>query len=157
MMQPRLFPALIAENLSTSKLNRLISDRRQKEDQLSVLFFCVAYFLVFCPYKQGDMRRQKTFDRVLALIEEETEIAREFILSGNKQEEVVDARALLIITLYDMGFYPSQIATMTGICSRCINPFIINFHERKRSRKILGIYYETVKKKVREWEEESTL
>ena len=103
------------------------------------------------------MKKQETFERVLSLIEEETEIARYYILSGNKQEEVVDARALLVITLYEMGFYPSQIAVLSGICPRCINPFIINFHERKRSRRILGIYYERVKRKVREWDEDCPL
>lgn len=96
------------------------------------------------------MGKQDTFNRVLALIEEETEIDRTLILSGNKREEVVDARALLLYVLYDIGFYPAQIAALSGICSRCIMPFIQSFNDRKDGRRMLGIYYEKVKRKLRE-------
>lgn len=99
------------------------------------------------------MGKQGTFNKVLALVEEETEIARELILSGNKSEEVVDARALLIYTLFEQGFYPSQIAAISGICPRCIMPFINNFNDRKESRRILGINYERVRRKLRESED----
>lgn len=103
------------------------------------------------------MGKQELFNRILALVEEETEVSRELILSGNKHEEVVDARALLIFTLYEMGFYPSQIGSMTGICSRCINPFILGFGERKSGRRMLGIYYEKVRRKLRETCEDTPL
>ena len=99
------------------------------------------------------MGKQETFNRVLALIEEETEIDRSLILSGNKREEVVDARALLLYTLYELGFYPSQMAALSGICPRCIIPFIQNFTDRKDSRRMLGVFYEKVKRKVRESED----
>lgn len=99
------------------------------------------------------MGKQDTFNRVLALIEEETEIDRSLILSGNKREEVVDARALLIYTLYEMGFYASQIAVLSGICPRCVTPFIQNFKSRKEGRRMLGVFYEKVKRKVRESED----
>lgn len=96
------------------------------------------------------MGKQETFSRVLSLIEEETEITREYILSGNKREDVVDARALLIQTLYEIGLYPSQIGVLTGICPRCIHTFLMNFKERVASRKMLRIYYEKVKRKLGE-------
>lgn len=99
------------------------------------------------------MGKQEKFNMVLSLVEEETEIDRTLILSGNKREEVVDARALLLYLLYDMGFYPSQIAVMSGICPRCVMPFIQNFNDRKDSRRMLGIYYEKVKRKLRESED----
>ena len=99
------------------------------------------------------MGKQETFNRVLALIEEETEIDRSLILSGNKREEVVDARALLLYTLYELGFYPSQMAALSGICPRGIMPFIQNFSDRKDSRRMLGVFYEKVKRKVRESED----
>lgn len=103
------------------------------------------------------MGKQEIYNKVLSLIEEETEVSRDLILSGNKQEEVVDARALLVYTLYEIGFYPPQISTLTGICGRCINPFILNFGERKDCRRMLRIYYDKVKKKLGESEELSTL
>lgn len=99
------------------------------------------------------MGKQEKFNKVLSLIEEETEIDRTLILSGNKREEVVDARALLLYLLYDMGFYPSQIAALSGICPRCVMPFIQNFEDRKDGRRMLGIYYEKVKRKLRETED----
>ena len=96
------------------------------------------------------MGKQETFERVLSLVEEETEVSRSLILSGNKQEEVVDARALLVFVLYEIGFYPSQIASLSGICQRCISPFVMNFGERRNSRRMLGIYYERVRRKLGE-------
>lgn len=91
------------------------------------------------------MKKQETFNRVLSLIEEETEVSRELILSGNKKEEVVDARSLLLYVLNEMGFYPVQIAALSGICTRCITPLIASFNDRKESRKMLRIYYEKVR------------
>lgn len=103
------------------------------------------------------MGKQEIFSKVLSLIEEETEVSRDLILSRNKQEEAVDARALLIYILYEIGFYPPQISALTGICGRCINSFILNFGERKDCRRMLRIYYDKVKRKLRESEELSTL
>lgn len=103
------------------------------------------------------MGKQETFNKVLSLIEEETEIDRTLILSGNKREEVVDARALLLYTLYEIGLYPTQIAALSRICPRCIMPFIQGFNDRKYNRRMLGIYYERVKRKLRETSEESPL
>ena len=96
------------------------------------------------------MGKKEIFSRVLDLVEDETEVSKELILSGNKKEEVVDARALLIYTLHELGFYPSQIGVMSGICPRCIGPFILHFEDRKSNRRMLGIYYERVKRKLRE-------
>ena len=120
-------------------------------------FFVWHGFIFSAKETRNDMGKQETFNKVLSLIEEETEVRRELILSGNKQEEVVDARALLIYTLYEMGFYPAQIGAMTGICSRCINPFILSFNERKSSRRMLGIHCERVRRKLRETDEDSLM
>ena len=100
--------------------------------------------------KPKSMGKKETFDRVLSLVEEEAEISRSLILSGNKREEVVDARALLIFTLHEQGFYPAQIAALSGICPRCVCPFIVSFEERMRSRRMLGACYERVRRKLGE-------
>ena len=126
----------------------LTVDERRAKSRFS--FFLVAHFLLFCGQNEIVMGKQEMFNKVLTLIEEETEVSRDLILSGNKQEEVVDARALLIYTLHELGFYPPQISAITGICNRCINPYIVNFGERKTSRKMLRIYYDRVKRKIRE-------
>ena len=96
------------------------------------------------------MGKQETFNKVLSIIEEETEIDRALILSGVKREEVVDARALLLYVLHDIGLYPAQIAALSGICPRCVMPFIHGFNDRKGNRRMLGIYYEKVKRKLGE-------
>lgn len=112
-------------------------------------FSCGTIFLM-SRENAKNMGKQETFNRVIEVIEEETEVTRDLILSGNKREEVVDARSLLIYTLYELGFYPVQIAALSGICPRCIMPFIQNFNDRKDNRRMLGIYYEKVKRKLGE-------
>lgn len=112
--------------------------------------FRMARFFLAAQQTRNDMGKQETFNKVLSLIEEETEVRRELILSGNKTEEVVDARALLIYTLHELGFYPVQIAALSGICPRCVTPFIQSFRDRRESKRMLGIYYEKVKRKLRE-------
>ena len=116
----------------------------------ALLFFVWHTFYYGAVRKMSAMGKQEIFNKVLSLVEEETEVSRDLILSGNKQEEVVDARALLIFTLYEQGLYPAQIGCLTKICPRCINPFILNFRGRKESRRMLGVYYERVKKKLGE-------
>ena len=97
-----------------------------------------------------NMGKQETFSLILSLVEKETEISRDLILSGDKHEEVVDARALLLAILHEAGFYPAQIAALSGICPRCVSPFIVGFAERKSGRRMLGIYYDNVVRKLRE-------
>lgn len=103
------------------------------------------------------MGKSERYNKVLSIVEEETEVRKEMIVSGNKQEEVVDARSLLIRILYEQGFYPIQISQLSGICHRCVSPFIVGFNERKESHKLLGINYEKVKRKLGELEEKGLL
>ena len=114
-------------------------------------FFRMAYYLLrSVPKKRTHMGKRELFEKILTLVEEETEISRELILSGSKREEVVDARALLISLLHEQGLYPAQIGAMTGICPRCIGPFILNFKERVSCRKMLRAYYEKTTRILRE-------
>lgn len=106
-------------------------------------------------FKNSIMKKRELFDKILAIVEEETEISREEILSKSKKEEVVDARALLVFVLHSLGFYPIQISLLSGICQRCINPYIANFKDRKDDRRILRLNYENVTKKLREIEEQT--
>lgn len=103
------------------------------------------------------MGKSERYNKVLSIVEEETEVRKEMIVSGNKQEEVVDARSLLIRILYEQGFYPIQISQLSGICPRCISPFIVSFNERKENNRLLRINYEKVKRKLRELEEKGLI
>ena len=96
----------------------------------------------------GAMYKMQIFLDVLKAVSEETELDSDLILSPCKQEEVVDARSLLIEVMSEKGLYPTQISKLTGISTRRVTAFLLRFNERVNSRKILRINYENVRKKV---------
>ena len=94
------------------------------------------------------MYKIQIFQEVLSAVADETEVEQEKILSGCKQEEVVDARSLLIRLMKDKGLYPVQISKISGLNSRSVTQFLLGFTERINSRKILRINYERLKSKL---------
>ena len=94
------------------------------------------------------MYKMQIYQNTIEAVVMETEIEREKILSGCKEEETIDARSLLIRLLYEQGLYPPQISKLTGICARSVNRFIISFKERCNSRKIMRLNYENVRNKL---------
>lgn len=94
------------------------------------------------------MNKREIFARILNVVSEETEIPASCILSGDKTREVVDARHMLANVLYENGFYPSQIAAMTGKTKRAITYAITNFGDRIRCEKILRSNYENIRKSL---------
>ena len=94
------------------------------------------------------MQKLEIFKSALSTIVEETEVKEELILSGNKQEEVVDARYILVKVLSDQGLYPIQISHLSGICLRSVDNFLLSFHTRCNSRKIMRIDYDRVRHKL---------
>ena len=70
------------------------------------------------------MYKAHIFQEALNAVMDETEVEREQILSGCKQEEVVDARSLLIKVMNEKGLYPVQISQITGIGFRSITKFL---------------------------------
>jgi hypothetical protein len=88
------------------------------------------------------------FQETLSAVVEAMEVEPEQILSGCKQEEVVDARSLLIKLMSDNGLYPVQISKITGLNSRSVTQFLLDFKERIKSRKILRINYESLKNQL---------
>jgi hypothetical protein len=94
------------------------------------------------------MYKVQIFQEVLPAVVEEMEVEQEQILSGCKQEEVVDARSLLIKLMNDKGLYPVQISKITGINIRSVTQFLLGFKERINSRKILRINYERLRNQL---------
>jgi hypothetical protein len=94
------------------------------------------------------MYKMQIFQETLAAVEDAMEIDSAQILSGCKQEEVVDARALLIKLMRDRGLYPVQISSITGLNSRSVTQFLLSFSERIKTRKILRMNYESLKIKL---------
>jgi hypothetical protein len=88
------------------------------------------------------------FQETLSAVVEAMEVEPGQILSGCKQEEVVDARSLLIKLMSDNGLYPVQISKITGLNSRSVTQFLLDFKERIKSRKILRINYESLKNQL---------
>lgn len=88
-------------------------------------------------------------DRLLDLIADETEIPKELILSKSRAAEVVDARHLAIKLLHSKDIYPSKIASLFNISTRCVNYAITNFDCRVSQNNVLRYSYETIKKKLK--------
>ena len=98
--------------------------------------------------KRVAMYKMQVYLDTLSAVAEETEVEMEKILSGCKEEEVVDARILLIRLLSEQGLYPIQISRFTGICIRSVNRFLLDFTDRISSRKIMRLFYDNLKKKL---------
>lgn len=94
------------------------------------------------------MYKAQIFQEVLSAVVEATEIESGLILSGCKQEEVVDARALLIRLMNEKGLYPIQISRISGINIRSVAQFLLGFRDRINSRKILRMNYDRLKNQL---------
>ena len=94
------------------------------------------------------MYKMQTYLDTLSAVAEETEVEIDKILSGCKEEEVIDARSILVRLLSEQGLYPLQISRYTGICTRSIDRFLLDFSDRISSRKMMRINYDNLKKKL---------
>ena len=94
------------------------------------------------------MYKAKIFQETIEAVADETEVEREQILSNNKDEEIVDARSILVRIMNERGLYPIQISRISGICQRSVSRFLIGFKDRCDSRKIMRLNYENVKTKL---------
>lgn len=98
--------------------------------------------------KNKAMYKMQIFQETLNAVVDETGLNKGQILSGDKDEESVEARAILIRILNEQGLHPVQISRLSGICIRSVNRFLIGFKERCNSRKLMRLNYENVKTKV---------
>ena len=94
------------------------------------------------------MNKKEIFALVLGMVAEEMEIKASVILSARKSREIVDARHLFVILLYEAGMYPVQIAAMSGMSSRSVTYAITNFQNRALNEKILRNSYERLRKQL---------
>lgn len=76
------------------------------------------------------MCKSEIFSAILDRVERETELPRERILSAEKQADIVEARSLLFHFLHRAGFYPSQIARVTGCSRQSVNKLLNSFDDR---------------------------
>lgn len=94
------------------------------------------------------MYKMQIFQETLSAVVDITDVEQEYILSGCKQEEVVDARALLIKLMSDKGLYPVQISKVTGIHNRSVTKFLLGFKARINARMIMRINYEKLRNQL---------
>lgn len=94
------------------------------------------------------MRTSQLYTYILSAVEDETEVSRDDILSRKKQPDVVNARALLFHSLQKVGFYPSQIARMTGQSRQVVSSLLNGFENRLKYDKMLSIFSQHLDKKL---------
>lgn len=94
------------------------------------------------------MCKSRIFAEVLDVVASETEVPKENILSSSKEEDTVDARYLLVHFLAQKGLSHAKIASLINKNVRTVNYIITKFYIRKDERKILGINFENIRKKI---------
>lgn len=95
--------------------------------------------------------------RVIGIVAEETEIECGRILSKDRTAEVVDARHMAVMLLFKAGVYTSRIAKAFGLTPRNVQYIITDFDSRAEGNRPLRIMYETIRKRLRNTLEISTL
>lgn len=92
------------------------------------------------------MCKSEIFARLLQLVEQETEISKEQILSASNEAEVVDARYILVGMLSAAGFYPSRIAVLIRQSKRSVNYILSNFQDRLRTGKMMRLQWDNIRR-----------
>lgn len=92
------------------------------------------------------MSKSEIFAKIISLVEKETEVSRDRILSGDKDMEAVDARHMLVVLLFESGIYPSAIAAMVHKTHRCVNGMLSGFKERLKGGKMMRIQMDNLRK-----------
>lgn len=73
------------------------------------------------------MRKSEVFEFVLATVEQETEIPRGLILSAKRDTDIVNARHILIYSLYCKGLYYKEIAYLLRMTRQAVNKVVTKF------------------------------
>ena len=92
------------------------------------------------------MKKKDRFAKLLESVADKTELSPKKILSNDISTDTVDARHLLIYSLSQCGFYPTDIADFIGCTRRTVYYAIEHFDVRLLQSKMLRIYWEIIKK-----------
>lgn len=124
-----------------------VSEQKKLGNNLKSLQIVAAFFLLW-RILNDTMYKMQVYLDTLSAVAEETEVEMGKIISGCKEEEVIDARAILIRLLFEQGLYPIQISRFTGICQRSVNRFLLDFQDRIMTRRMMRLFYDNVRKKI---------
>lgn len=89
-------------------------------------------------------------ERVLELVADELEVAKEQILSKSRKAETVDARHMAVKLLHANNVYPSKIAGVFGLTTRNIQYVITSFDSRIQTNRSLRNSYAKIAKQLGE-------
>ena len=89
-------------------------------------------------------------ERVLELVADELEVAKEQILSKSRKAETVDARHMAVKLLHANNVYPSKIAAVFDVSPRTIHYVITSFDARIQTNKSLRNSFAKLAKKLGE-------
>lgn len=92
------------------------------------------------------MCKSKNFARAAESVSRETEVPVCRILSDNKEAEVVDARSLLAVILFEDGYHVSQISAYLHRTAASVRYLIRNFEDRKATSKTIGNNQQNIRK-----------
>lgn len=91
------------------------------------------------------------FNRALSIVSEITEIQKDIILSESREQEIVDARCLLIYALYKTYSISFKlIGRLVNRSAENVSYHIRNFGSRKSQCNMLNIQYEITIKKLQD-------
>lgn len=90
------------------------------------------------------MCKSDIYLNILRLTVEETEICAERITGNHTDMESTDARFILATLLYELGFYPSQIAVWLNRNPRTIRALLA----RGFTSPMVGIMLEKIRKRI---------
>lgn len=89
-------------------------------------------------------------ERVLELVADELEVAKEQIFSKSRSAETVDARHMAVKLLHANNVYPSKIAEVFGLTTRNIQYVITSFDSRIQTNRSLRNSYAKIAKQLGE-------
>ena len=92
------------------------------------------------------MCKSEIFAEILSLVEEETEVSQERILSKDRDAETVDARSMLAVLLFENGFSPASIAGLIRKSHRCVNCLLASYKDRAKCKKLMRIQMDNIRK-----------
>lgn len=96
------------------------------------------------------MRKTEIFQDILNTVCHVTEISPQEILSEDRREEVVDARAILAQLLNENGFYIGEIAAYMKRTRPSIRYLLKSFEGRSKTRKMIQINIGDVQEHLKE-------
>jgi chromosomal replication initiation ATPase DnaA len=92
-------------------------------------------------------KTSRLIEIVIGVVSTETEIAKDLILSANRNIEVVEARHMVINLLHNIGVYTTHISQAFGITPRCVQYAITTFDDKLTNRHTRS-NYERIRKQL---------